>query len=180
MPGDIHPKDILTKSYKALAIQAAVMASTSEVFRKELIELALKNEMPYSSRAAWAMLSLAEQHPDLVTPYTRSILNKLGDIQNHTQISSLLRLFLALDHDLDESGQLLDFCFHMIRVPLEREYSRALAMDIMLRFALTYPELTSEIIEQIEDARPQFKARHAKRKAKQVLEQLNKMQEQSR
>lgn len=168
------PKDILHKSSKKLAIQAAQMASDSELFREELVSLALRNDMPFSSRAAWSLLSLTEQHPELVEPYIMTILDKLNTIENHTQISSLLRLFDALKTDLDEYGQLFDFCIHMLRIPLEREYSRAIAMNILVKFARAYPELIPEIKEQIELSMPNFQANHAKRKAAMVLKMLSR------
>ena len=168
------PKDILHRSSKKLALQAAQLASTSAEFREELLTLALRNEMPFSSRAAWALLSVAEQRPDLVLPSINLILDKVDAIENHTQISSLLRLFDALDMDLDECGKLFDFCIHMLRVPLEREYSRAIAMNILLKFAKSYPDLIPEIKEQITIAMPNFNANHAKRKAAAVLKLLSR------
>lgn len=169
------PKDILHRSSKKLAIQAAHLASDSSEFCDELVALAIRNEMPFSSRAAWALLSMAEQKPELVTPYIKAILNNLNSIENHTQISSLLRLFDALDTDLNEYGQLFDFCIHMLRIPLEREYSRAIAMNILVKFGKVYPELIPEITEQITTAIPQFQANHAKRKATAVLKVLSRL-----
>ena len=168
------PKDILTRSSKKLAIQAAELASNSKEFREELVTLAISNEMPFSSRAAWALLSLSEQNPELVTPYIKPILNNLKSIENHTQISSILRLFATLDTDLDECGQLFDFCIHILRIPLEREYSRAIAMNILVKFGRAYPELIPEIKEQITTAVPHFNANHAKRKAAAVLKSLSR------
>jgi hypothetical protein len=167
------PKDILHRSSKKLAIQAAQLASDSEEFREELVSLAINNDMPVSSRAAWSLLTLAEKHPELVTPYIKLILDNLNTIENHTQISSLLRLFDTLKTDLDECGQLFDFCIHILRIPLEREYSRAIAMNILVKFGKAYPELVPEIKEQISISAPNFKANHAKRKAAAVLKMLS-------
>ena len=167
------PKDILHKSYKKLAIQAAQLAADSKEFREELVSLAICNDMPFSSRAAWSLLSLTEQHPELVIPYIKTILDKLNTIENHTQIASLLRFYDALDIDLEECGQLFDFCIHMLRVPLEREYSRAIAMNILVKFGKAYPELIPEIREQIRLSMPNFNANHAKRKAASVLKMLS-------
>ena len=86
-------------------------ASNSKEFREDLVTLAISNEMPFSSRAAGALLSLSEQNSELVVPYIKAILNNLNSIENHTQISSLLRLFDALPSDLDEWGSVVRFLY---------------------------------------------------------------------
>ncbi len=170
-------KNILHKSSKKLCLQAADKAHQSDEFLNDLIGLSIKNEMPFSSRAAWSLLSVAEQNPEKVIPFIKTILDSLDKIENHTQIASLLRMFDALDNDLEECGELFDYCIHILRIPLEREYARAIAMNILVRFGKSYPELIPEISEQISQSLPQFKANHAQRKAKQVLKKLKKMQQ---
>ena len=168
------PKNILTKSSKKICVDAAEMAEQSEDFLNELIDLSLNDIKPYSHRASWAVLYLSQKYPNTIRPHLRLIASKLTEIENHTQIGSFLRVFDQVKFDHEEFGDLLDFCIHIIRMPVEREYLKVIAMSIILRFGKVYPELVPELIEQIELCQKNFEMNHCKRKAVMVLKELKK------
>lgn len=167
-----QPEEVLYRSSKKVCLEAAELASKSPEFFKSLVDLGLSDKKPFAHRACWSMLYLAEKHPSRVQPSLRRIVSSLENIEHHTQIGSLLRMFDTLEFDLEEFGELLDYCLHIIRMPQEREYAKVYAMNIILKFGKTYPELIPEMIEQIELAQENFEMSHCKRKAKAVVKEL--------
>ncbi len=171
------PEEILWKSSKNCCLEAAELASESEEFYQELIELTLSGKKPFDHRAGWTLVYLAEKHPARIRPSLRFFASKLDEIDNHSIIASFLRLFDVLIFDLEDFGELLDYCFHTIRMPVKREYVKVIAMNILLKFGKTYPELIPEIIEQIELSKENFEMSHCKRKAANVVKELSKRAE---
>lgn len=169
------PKEVLYRSSKKTALQAADLASNTEAFFEQLLELSLSKDYPYSWRASWALLYLSEQHPSRVVPHLKRIADSLESLENHTQVGSMLRIFDHMEFDLEDFGNLLDFCLHTIRMPQKGEYVKVIAMSILLRFAKTYPELAPEIKEQVGLAKASFEGRHVKRKGKDLLSDLDKL-----
>ena len=165
-------REVLHRSSKKTGLEAASMAESSDEFLEELLNLSLGNEKPFSWRASWAILYLAEKNPSRLRPHLREISDKLPELKNHTQLGSFLRMFDVMLFDLDDFGHLFDFCLHTIRMPQEREYLHVIAMNILTKFGRTYPELIPEILENVKLAKENFTMRHCLVKAANVLKEF--------
>ena len=165
-------KEYLVKSSKAIGLEVTELANGSESFFDELLSLALSDQEPFNWRASWGILYFSEKYPEKIQPHLRAIAEKLPELSSHTQIASLLRLFDKIQFDLEEFGDLLDYCIHVIRIPQPREYIKVIAINMLIKFCKKNTELKPEIIQQIEMAQPSFEMKNLKKMSKKVLEQL--------
>lgn len=166
-------KDYLVKSSKAIGLEVTERANQSESFFNELLNLALSDQEPYNWRASWGILYFSEKYPEKIQAHLRVIANKLPELNSHTQVASLLRLFDRVQFDLEEFGDLLDYCIHVIRIPQPKEYVKVIAINILFKFCQFNAALKPEIIQQIELAQPSFEMKNLKKMSKTVLNQLN-------
>ena len=172
------PKEILFRSSKKLCLEAVEIAKDSDDFLKELLRLSLSKEAPFNWRASWAILYFSEKYPEKIEAHLTTIVRQMPYLENHTQVGSFLRIFDRIKIDLEEYGHLLDFCLHVIRMPQEREYVKVLALNILLKFGKAYPELSPELIQQIEASNEVFEMRHLKKLSQEIHSKLIQLSKQ--
>ena len=78
---------------------------------QELMLIVLKNEEPYSSRAAWAIDVICENHINLIYPYISKIIEKLPVFHHFGTCRHMLRILEKVSIPDDHVGRLIDFCF---------------------------------------------------------------------
>ena len=166
------PEEILWKSSKKCCLEAVELANISSEFFNNLLKLSMSNREPFAHRAGWTMVYLAQKYPNRVRPVLRKVASNLDNIEHYSQVASFLRLFDILIFNLEEFGELLDFCLHTIRMPQKREYVKVIALNIILKFGKTYPELIPEIIEHVELSQKNFEMGHCKKKGIKILMEL--------
>ena len=169
------PREILWKSSKKCCLDAVELAGKSEEFYIELLKLSMSEEEPFAHRAGWSMVHLAQRHPSRVRPSLREIASGLKHLPTHSQVGSFLRVFDTVIFDLEEFGELLDFALHTIRMPQKAEYVKSIALNVILKFGKTYPELIPELIEEITLSKETIEMTHVKKKAEKILKEFESL-----
>lgn len=120
----------------------------------ELFTLSFSREMPVCWRAAWIMDHLAEHHPWLAEPEVEKIWAEIPKQHPDGVTRSSLRLLCRYEIPEDHQGIAADLCLSWLEKESVPVAIKAYSMEMLLKIAAAYPELTHEFITVIEDQAP--------------------------
>ena len=131
----------------------AIIGPDPDKFR-ELFKLSFSREMPVCWRATWIMDHLAEVHPRLADPYIEKIWAEIPEQHPDGVTRSALRLLSRHEIPEDYLGIAADLCLSWLEKEAVPVAIKAYSMEMLLKIATAYPELTNEFITIIEDQAP--------------------------
>jgi hypothetical protein len=129
-----------------------------------LIQLFFKGEYRITQRAAWPLSYCVRNHPGLIAPYYRQLLDNLGRKDIHVAvIRNTVRLLQDVSIPKRWHGRVMSLCFDFVAEPETPIAVKAFSLSILSNLSKDYPEIRSElklIIEgQWEQATPAFRSR---------------------
>jgi hypothetical protein len=132
-----------------------------------LMKLFLKGEYRITQRAAWPLSYCVRQHPELITPYYKQLLDNLGRKDIHVAvIRNTVRLLQDVEIPKKYHGRVMNICFDFVQAPETPIAVKVFSMTILGNLSRDYPDIRSElkliIEEQWEQAKPAFRSRAKK------------------
>jgi hypothetical protein len=137
-----------------------------------LINLFFKGEYRITQRAAWPLSYCVREHPELIDPYYRQLLDNLGRKDIHVAvIRNTVRLLQDVSIPKRWHGRVMSICFDFVADPETPIAVKAFSLTILSNLSADYPEIRGElkllIGDQWEQATPAFRSR-----AKKILKGL--------
>lgn len=144
----------------------AYVGSDKQRFRN-LIELFFHGEYRITQRAAWPLSYCVRNHPELIAPYYRRLLDNLSRKDIHVAvIRNTVRLLQDVSIPKRWHGRVMSVCFDFVADPETPIAVKAFALTILSNLSKAYPEIRMElkliIEEQWEHATPAFRTRARK------------------
>jgi glycosidase len=134
---------------------------------KELVNVFLAGPYRVTQRAAWPLSYCVGQHPTLIKPHLKTVLDYLSKPDIHDSVKrNTIRLLQGIDIPKSLQGKAANICFEYLSNPKEPIAVRVFSMTVLANIAKENPELKNEIISIIEDQLPfgsaGFRSRGAK------------------
>jgi hypothetical protein len=138
----------------------------------ELMKLFFSGEYRVTQRAAWPMSYCVHDHPKLIAPYFKKIIELLEKPAVHQAVTrNITRLFQHVKVPKKYQGQLMDVCFRFVEDPKTTIAVKAFSLTVLDNMSNEYPEIKPELKLLIEqnwnESTAAFKSR-----AKKILEKL--------
>jgi len=132
-----------------------------------LMQLFFKGEYRITQRAAWPMSYIVQEHPALITPYFKKLLDYLDKPGIHVAIiRNTVRLLQDVDIPAKFQGRVMSRCFDYIAAPETAIAVKAFSLTILENLSKKYPDIMPELKEMIEsqweNATPAFRSRARK------------------
>ena len=129
-----------------------------------LIELFFQGEYRITQRAAWPLSYCVREHPGLILPYFKRLLDNLSRKDIHVAVvRNTVRLLQDVDIPKRFHGRVMSTCFDFIQKPETPIAVKAFSLTILSRLAVDYPDIGTElkliIDEQWDQAPPAFRSR---------------------
>jgi hypothetical protein len=116
-----------------------------------LMELLLHGEPVITQRAAWILSSCYESHPQLVTPWLPSLLDKMQEQGVHDALRrNTVRLLTCADIPTSLLGKVVSLCFDYLNAVDTPIAVRVHAMTVLQKVAEREPDLRRELQTSIE------------------------------
>jgi hypothetical protein len=133
----------------------------------ELMKLFFSGEYLLTQRAAWPMSYCVRNHPLLVRPWFKKMLELLESENVHPAAKrNIVRLFQFTEIPKRYQGRLMNACFGFIEDPEEAIAVKAFSLTILENLCKAYPEILPEIKTIIEakwdQETPAFRSRARK------------------
>jgi hypothetical protein len=129
-----------------------------------LIHLFFKGEYRITQRAAWPLSYCVRQHPELINPYYKPLLDNL--VQKDIPIAVIrntVRLLQDVNIPKRYHGRVMSTCFDFVADPETPIAVKAFSLTILSNLSQDYPGIRGElkliIEEQWEHATPAFRSR---------------------
>src|ERR1700761_3201581 len=112
---------------------------------KELIRLFFAGEYRVTQRAAWPLSYCVREHPELIQPYFRPLLDKLAKKGEHAAVvRNILRLLQDVTVPRKFHGRLMGLCFDFVQDPATPIAIKVFALTVLSQLAADYPEISGE------------------------------------
>jgi hypothetical protein len=122
---------------------------------KELVQVFLQGPYRITQRASWPLSCCVEQHPALVKPHLRKLLQLLQKENAHDAVKrNILRLLQFIDIPISLQGVTAEVCFKFLQDTRQPIAVRVFAMTVLANIATRQPELKRELKVIIEDQLP--------------------------
>jgi hypothetical protein len=138
-----------------------------------LMTIFLQGEYRDVQRAAWPLSYCVQNHPQLVTPYFRQLLNMLEKPGTHNAVQrNITRLLQDVSIPKRYQGKVMDSCFRFIESHDTPVAIKAFSLTILEQLSKDYPEILPEIKLLIEE-RWEHETAAFRSRARKILKKLN-------
>jgi hypothetical protein len=132
-----------------------------------LMKLFFAGEYRITQRAAWPMSYCIKNHPELIKPYFKKLLDFLKKPGVHNAVArNTVRLLQDVDIPEKYQGQLMSICFDYIQDIKTPAAVKAFSLTILENLSKKYPDILPELKTIIEERwpheTPAFKSRAKK------------------
>ena len=111
-----------------------------------LMGLFFRGEYRITQRASWPMSYCVQNHPELVIPYYRQLIEQLERKDTHTAVTrNILRLLQDLTIPEEFQGRVMNACFDFILEPGVPVAIKAFSLTVLENLSLHYPEILPEL-----------------------------------
>jgi hypothetical protein len=146
---------ILREHSKAQAVKIAKFIGADPKKFTFLVGVFLKGPYRVTQRAAWPLSLVVEQHPALILPHLKKILDHLKQPGIHDAVKrNTMRLLQFIDVPKRYHGRVADICFTFLRARKEAVAIRVFSMTVLANISMQNPELKPELKMIIEDQLP--------------------------
>jgi hypothetical protein len=163
---------ILQKHSRAQALKISKYVGADPGKFKILVDVFLEGPYRVTQRAAWPLSLVVEQHPALIIPHLKKILDQLKKPGIHDAVKrNTMRLLQFIDVPKKYDGRVADICFTFLRDRKEAVAIRVFAMTVLANISMQNPDLKQELKLIIEDQLPYESPAYVSR-ARRVLKGL--------
>jgi hypothetical protein len=118
----------------------------------QLMKLFFEGEYRVTQRAAWPMSYCVQTHPNLINPYFKKLIDKMGKPGEHDAVvRNIVRLLQEVTIPEKYHGQVMTLCFDFIQSNETAVAIKAFSLTILKNLSKHYPEIKSEIKTIIEE-----------------------------
>jgi hypothetical protein len=168
-------KEILKEHSKEQAHKLADYVGSNPSRFKSFVEVYLAGPYRVTQRAAWSLSIIAEQHPKLLAPHLKKLLDFLSKSGIHDSVKrNTMRLLQFIDIPKRNYGQVAELGFAYLQSKKEPIAVKVFAMTVLARIVKDEPDLRIELKMIIEDQLPYSSAAFISR-AKKVLKEIDKL-----
>lgn len=137
-----------------------------------LIEIFFQGEYRITQRAGWPLSNCVRNHPELIGPYFKPLLDNLKRKDIHVAVvRNTVRLLQDVTIPKKHQGRVMNICFDFVQDPQTPIAVKAFSLTILSNLATDYPDIRGElkliIEEQWEHSTAAFRSR-----AKKILAKL--------
>jgi hypothetical protein len=167
-------KQILKEHSKVNCKRITKYVGTSKKRFADLMAVYLEGPYRVTQRAAWPISYCVEEHPELIKPHLKKMLNFMKKPCIHVAVKrNTMRLLQFIEIPKNLQAQVIDQCFELLTNKKETIAVQVFAMTVLANISKDIPELKNELRFLIEDRLPYASAGFIAR-AKMVLKGLDK------
>lgn len=138
---------------KANCMKVVDYVGTDKRRFRELMDAFLGGQYRLTQRAAWPLGHIAYDHPSLIQPFFKSLLDALMDETRHPSCArNILRILQVTDIPEEFESVVFDYCMSAITDPRKPVAIRAFSITVATRIASKYPPLKGELRELLVSA----------------------------
>lgn len=169
-------KNILIRDgSKETAIQIANWIGYDQERMDQLMALFFDTSKRMNQRAAYPLLFITDDNPQMFTPYLERMVEHLDSEVHDAVIRNSLRLFQFINIPEDLEGILFDKCILFLSSPKYPVAIRVFSMTILANLCKKYPDLKVELLPLLKDILEITESPGMISRGKKTLRELNRL-----
>ncbi len=165
--------EILKEHSKAQTMKIVKFIGDDSKKFKELMNLFFNDEYRVVQRSAWIVNNCAGNHPELIKPYLKKMIDYLQKPVHDAVRRNTIRILQFIDIPKNLTGKAANVCFNLLQSKDEPVAVKVFSMTVLGKLCKTEPGLKNELQLLIEDQLPYSTAGFRSR-AKRILKELKK------
>ena len=138
----------------------------------ELVDVYLAGPYRVTQRSAWPLSICVENHPELIRPHLKKVLDHLTHPNIHDSVKrNTMRLLQFVDIPKRFHGRIATICFDYLQSKTEPVAVKVFSMTVLTHIIDEQPDLKNELIIILEDQFP-FATAAFRSRARKVLKSL--------
>lgn len=125
-----------------------------------LLDLAERDEKPYSWRSTWVLKIIAAQHKQTLLPHQKRLCSMVRVDADEKKVGNILKTLSFLPYREDCATVTIDPCLELILKPGITAYIKAYALQYLLIIAKEIPELAPEFERVLDERLPTFEKKY--------------------
>jgi|SRR5688572_23017175 hypothetical protein len=165
-------REILKEHSKRQAHKVADYVRDNTKRFEDLVNVYLAGPYRVTQRSAWPLSLCVENHPELIKPHLKKVLDHLTHPDIHDSVKrNTMRLLQFVDIPKRFHGRVASTCFDYLQSNQEPVAVKVFSMAVLARIIEDQPDLKNELIIILEDQFP-FATAAFRSRAKKVLKKL--------
>lgn len=144
-------EQLLIEHSRANATFISNYIGTNSIKFDQLMKLFFVNKYIITQRAAYSVGISIDNHPELIEPYIKALINNLDHDIHDAVKRNTVRILEKIDIPESHQGILTEKCFQYLLSNNEPIAVKAFSMSILFNMAMKYHELKNELKIVIED-----------------------------
>jgi hypothetical protein len=166
--------EILKEHSKRQAVKIGKWVGKDQRRFRQLMELFLRGERIITQRSVWVVSYCVENHPDLVEPWLKSMLEKMQESGVHDAVKrNVTRILECVEIPESLMGRIVSICFENLGSIDSPIAVKAYSMGVLLKISQREPDLKHELKAMIEQMVP-FVGPALQARGHQVIRQLER------
>ena len=166
-------QEILRADFKDQAAYAAEIIGDNDERFVALMKLFFSSDSHTCQRASWVVLHCIDQHPTLIVPHLKKMVNNLYNNPIDAVKRNTIRALQFVEIPKSLWGKTIEICFQFLQSSTEPIAIKVFSMSVLYKLSQSVPEIKEELKVIIEDQLPYSSAGFRSRGSK-VLKKLNK------
>lgn len=118
----------------------------------QLLELVIKGKPILLQRASWPLCNAAIANPLLMKEHWKTVLKQAMKEKLPRGVKrNMIKILAEIPFPKKLEGSVMDFCFQQLENPLEEIAVKSWAMKILMKMAMSYPDILPELKLIVED-----------------------------
>ena len=142
------------RQHKHIVADLAQKIILDEKLFEHLISLLVDGTQPVPDHASWVLQHISDMEPQRILPYMSILIQRLQQPASDAVKRGIIRAFASMEMPDQVIGSVADLCFVYLENTKESIAVKVHAMTVLWKICWVVPDLSDELIMQIENQLP--------------------------
>lgn len=147
-------KELQYRQHKQFVQRLANNIVKNEALLPLFFDLLMYGQDPIPQHAGWVLHHVSDLEPETIIPFIADLIERLENPAHDAVKRGVIRALVPIEIPEEQLGQVADICFRFLEDINETIAVKVHSMTVLWKICRVFPELSNELIMQIENQLP--------------------------